>query len=93
MLDIVVACRQQHDVAACIYSMNQHRTVCLQPPGQPGLVVLPDAQDDVEMIPVRADRLIGTHHAPSSWYCAQLLPWPHVAHVARRALSYCVVLL
>jgi hypothetical protein len=37
------------------------------------MVVLPDAQDDVEMIRLGLiNRLVHI-----SWYCAQLLPWPH----------------
>jgi hypothetical protein len=61
-------------------------------PASSGPVLPPDAQDDVEMmsmIRLGLRRLIGIHHAPRAWYCAQLLPWPHVWHrvtlvVARR---------
>jgi hypothetical protein len=45
----IFATRKQADLAACIYSMNHHRTACLRLPAQPG-AVLPDAHDDVEMI-------------------------------------------
>ena len=46
----IFACRKQSDLAACIYLMNHHRTLCLRPPEQPSGHSLPDARDDVEMI-------------------------------------------
>jgi hypothetical protein len=58
MLDIF-ACHHQHDLAACIYSMDHHRSVCLRPVGPPVLAIhgamaagpmLPQAEDDVEMV-------------------------------------------
>ena len=55
MLDIF-CCHQQADLAACIYSMNRHRAVCLQPrplatPGERlARAILPVALEDVEMI-------------------------------------------
>jgi hypothetical protein len=57
MLDIF-ACHHQHNLAACIYSMDHHRTVCLRRPAESlaavhGVVagtILPQAEDDVEMV-------------------------------------------
>ena len=56
MLDIF-ACHHQHDLAACIYSMDHHRTACLRPAQPPAAVhgavagpILPHAEDDVEMV-------------------------------------------
>lgn len=45
----IFACTKQDDLAACIYSMDHHRTLCLRRETAAGISV-PCAADDVEMV-------------------------------------------